>query len=1751
MKVKSVFVAVCLLTVAIGGLAQNITNKGKEFWVSYGHHQFMEQSSNSQNMVLYLSAEQPATVTVTLWGSGPNPGTNPGFFWRRTYNIPANTVISTGTATPSFAYPAITGAPGSDGWTMPKQPGGTYDSRLFTNPPPVSTGGAGLFTRGKAFQIQSDVPIVAYSHIYGSASSGATMLLPVDAWGHKYTSVNSEQSYTSNCYSWMYVIANQDNTVFQITTKVPTRAMDKTGLWPNVTKTITLNKGQVYQVIGANLGADANGNGGTNSDGYNLTGTRVRSIANSSGQCYPIAAFSGSSRTDGALQCGTGGGDNDMQQMFPEHAWGKRYVTAPLANSLSASNKQTNGFKIAVADPNTDVKRNGTLIPKATLIDGLYYKYESGTADYIEANGPIMVAQFMAGGSSCLNGGVGDPEMIYLSSMEQAIKRTGFYTNVVENITVNLLTVVIPTGGLPTLKIDGSSIWDHTYPHPNKPGYSIAVKRWSPSEAKQHIVQSDTGFNAITYGLGSVESYGYNAGTNLDNLAAFSSIRNDKDTSTATEHPFTCTSAPFHLSALIGYQPTRMEWMLSGVPGLSPNTNVVVNAPVPTGTVIIGSATYYKYSLPTSYTFSQPGDIFIPIKLTSPTVDNCSSEETVSIKINVRQKPTADFDTTKTDCPSDPIIFTGSTGGSNYTNKQWFWEFPFSALDTGQVVSHLFSPGTYPVKLTVVTDMGCVGDTIKNVMMESIPTASFTMDKHAICEGDTVTFYPGSTPTTAWYWNINRSGSSAQTYNATHNNADSFKLRFDTAGIYYVQHWVKGAGSCNSGTLTDTIRVYGKPRIGFTFAANCLHPDSLVHFTDTSWVPDSTKQVINKWKWYFGDANATPANPDSSMDKNPSHLFGYGEYIIKFIATTDKGCSRDSTDTVFMNIQPRLAFEPLDTICAVAAETDVNKGSVTNSVPGYGWYTGSGITDTAMGKFSSQIAGPGKHTITYHFASDSGCVQTLTRDIVVFATPVADFSVPDSCFNTAGLVQFSNLSTVADTQVLRYSWDFGHGAPPANTSTLENPTHNYTDGSYLIKLTASTAFGCTNTDTVTKTIRLRAALSFAALNAQCFNNDTVLVNKASVTNGVNGTGTYKGPGIIDGNAGKFVPSVAGAGTHTIWYVFDNNGCVDSISRTITIHPKPTITTFAYSPTGCLNETGTVQFSAAATAGASGIKSYRWWFGDSTVAGAESSNLQNPTFNMKDSLYHISLRVYSNNGCVRDSVDTIRFKRTPALTTPSYSPVCEDVSPLTLAAPAVTNGVKGQGVFSGGSFITPAGLFDPMAAGDGVITFQYKFTSNSGCEKTIPLSITVNPRPMASFAADQSVCHGSNVGFTPSTNTANIQTWKWIYGNGDSAIKTTALPFTYNYIDTGKYNVRLVTTSPQGCKSEPFGLTVTVHPVPKASFTLVDTICLPGGPAKFNNTTTFYASNQNLIWKWDFADGSAISSTKHPEHNYTSAGVYPVKLTATSVDGGCSSIFIKNVRTYNKPTVNFNMDPSPVCQGKPVEFTDNSNPNGSPIKSWQWDLGPEGPASGHTVNRLMNSAGDFNIKLTVTNQSSCMASLEKPLKVHIQPKIDAGPSFVVPQGTIVNFQAKANDSTSVSFSWTPKIPQLMNDDQLGAKLMVLNDGIFWLTATTNNFGCSATDSLSVKMLKQIQIPNAFSPNGDGINDLWLIPGLVDYPGHSVEIFNRQGVMVFSSHNYNTPWDGTYNGTPLPVGTYYYIIDPKNGFNIITGSITIIR
>lgn len=130
--------------------------------------------------------------------------------------------------------------------------------------------------------------------------------------------------------------------------------------------------------------------------------------------------------------------------------------------------------------------------------------------------------------------------------------------------------------------------------------------------------------------------------------------------------------------------------------------------------------------------------------------------------------------------------------------------------------------------------------------------------------------------------------------------------------------------------------------------------------------------------------------------------------------------------------------------------------------------------------------------------------------------------------------------------------------------------------------------------------------------------------------------------------------------------------------------------------------------------------------------------------------------------------------------------------------------------------------------------------------------------------------------------------------------------------------------------------------------------------------------------------------------------------------------------------------------------------------------------------------------------------------------------------------------------------LWNTGQTTSELNNLASGVYVITVTDAN-ACFDTASVVINNSEVdcIYIPNSFTPNGDNKNDTWMIKNIGLRPNCTVAIFNKWGNKLFESKGYNTPWDGTENGTLLPSDTYYYVIDLGNGKPLVNGPVTIVR
>lgn len=907
--------------------AQNKSNKGKEFWLGYGHNILFTQGNpaNGQTHVLYLSAEQAATVTVSINGTG----------WSQTVSIPANTVD----------YSVV----------VPKS--GTDDARLLNE---------GLSAKG--IHIVSDVPIVAYSHQHGITSSGATMLMPVETFGYTYYSLNFTQvSNMTDCYSWFYVVAAENNTRIQITPSDSTQG----GWEPGITYTVNLNKGEIYNVFGKTTGSLT---------GKDLTGSKIVSVSGNDGNCHPVAVFSGSSRN---VVCtgGNNGGEVMQQQIFPAIAWGTRYLTYHHVNNTSGDivSPFLSFYRVAVRNPATVVKRNGVAI--TGLINNFYYEFTSGGGDYIEADQPVLVAQYTTSSNECsgqVNPPVGDPEMIYLSPVEQGVRNAYFYSTRNQAIDYNFINIIVPQGGLSSLRIDGNAPDPAEYiTHPANSNYTVVVKRLTGAAA-QHHVSSDSSFIATAYGLGYFESYGYNMGTMVNNLNAHSEIKNTLNTNNRPD-TFTCPKTPVRLYIKLAYPATAVHWKLSQVNGIVPNTDSVISNPIPVNTSQINGRTYYTYTLQQDFSFNSPGTYYIPVSYTSPDIDACNNTETASITVLVKPGPPADFSTNGILCLKDSVQFTGATsavnGLFNYTGYLWNFD-DGSTQSTINAKKKFSAEGNHDVRYRVYADNGCIGETTKTISLQAGPALSITVSGKP-CTDSIITFtssvIPNAGNPATWWWDFGdtQTGFSSSSNIITH--------QFATAQINIsIRHMVTFATGCNPDTATYSLpAVNNNPAAAFTITADTLCPNKPVRFT-------SATSTANIWNWNFGNGTG---------QQTPPFIYKYanaGSYDVTLTVTDNNGCgSAPHTEHIDIMPAPLVNAGP-DKFVSIGSATAL-EATITNPANYiYQWSPASYLSDaTAL----NPTVTPSNDPITFIITATDKISLCSASDAVVI-TPVSKLFVP-------------------------------------------------------------------------------------------------------------------------------------------------------------------------------------------------------------------------------------------------------------------------------------------------------------------------------------------------------------------------------------------------------------------------------------------------------------------------------------------------------------------------------------------------------------------------------------------------------------------------------------------------------------------------------------------------------------------------------------------------------------------------------------
>jgi len=821
--------------------AQDFSNKGKDFWIGYGNHVRMFDNKAAEQMQVYITSDVSTNGYVEI----------PGMGFKVNFSVIANQIS-------------------------------TIDI-----PRTAALTDEGLYNTG--IHIVSDLPVVVYSFIYVSAISGATVCLPTNVLGREYYSVNYTQiSNDPDSYSYFSVVATEDNTVVEITPAGNTKG----GRAANVPFTVSLNRGQVYQVLGAEF---------TSKTGVDLTGSIIRSINTGSG-CKRIAVFCGSGKISIGCTSSAGTSDNLYQQIYPNSSWGKKYITTPTTND--GTNYQVNFYRIIRPDVNTLVKLNGAVLSSAVFTNNFYYEFSNNSTNIIEADKPIFLAQYFTTTSknlNCGNDGIGDPEMIYINPVEQTINKVtlnSMQPTFNTNITTHFINVVMKNdaGAISSFQIDGVSKAASFMPVSQDNGYAYARIQVSKGT---HTVSCDSGFNAIAYGFGGAESYGYSAGSNLRDLYQYISVENAYGT---VNLPAACKGTPFRFENVFPYQPLSISWKFNGL-----LADTTISNPIADSSWMINGRILYRYKLNRIYQLNTVGTYPIKVIADNPTADGCSGEQEIDMDLQVYNRPSVAFDTTFTGCLYDSVHFINQTTSERPILK-WSWEMGNGYDESLKSFSYKYNKaGIYTVKLSSINDIGCLSDTAQKVIMiDELPVAKFSLPA-ITCNSDSILFsnqsvLPANTSAT-FYWDFD-DGS-----NITSPDIISVKHKYAVANTYSPSMYSVTERGCKSNTAASPLIIHFNPQPDFVLPDVCLN-DVYSIFINTSTIGDSSQSQFS-YLWNFDDAaNATPLNPDSSVIKDGRHSYHRADYYQVSLKVTSKdGCVNDTTKLFTVNgAQPKANF---------------------------------------------------------------------------------------------------------------------------------------------------------------------------------------------------------------------------------------------------------------------------------------------------------------------------------------------------------------------------------------------------------------------------------------------------------------------------------------------------------------------------------------------------------------------------------------------------------------------------------------------------------------------------------------------------------------------------------------------------------------------------------------------------------------------------------------------------------------------------
>jgi FOG: PKD repeat len=1104
-----------------------------------------------------------------------------------------------------------------------------------------------------------------------------------------------------------------------------------------------------------------------------------------------------------------------------------------------------------------------------------------------------------------------------------------------------------------------------------------------------------------------------------------------------------------------------------------------------------GDGTTSTLATPT-HTFAT-GKYTISVIIT--TAGGCSDTATVIDGIYAGNKLNPNFTATPRDvCARLPIQFSDLTTGG--VADKWLWFFGDGATSAQQNPSHTYQDTGYFTVTLIVWNNGCP-DTLKFVdyIHISPPIAIFeiTGDCSAPMQRK---FIDHSIGADTWQWDLGDGTTSTLQNLPAHTYADT--------GTYKVSLTVTNFKTgCSYTQEQDVIIAIEKADFTATDTAICI--GSTVDFN----IKNIHTANINSYHWNFGDGT-------EAFTSSVSHVYSNaGKYTVTLSITDKLGCTDSLVKNLYIKVgNPVAAFKSSAPGICLNSTMTFTDSSIVNGFPiqKWIWNFGDNTTQTFTAPpFQHSYAAPGTYPVTLTVIDSKGCTDSTTQtNTITISKPKADFSSADTISCHLQTISFTNLSTGPN---LTYTWDFGDGT----TSTEINPVHQFVkEGIYNIALTITDEYGCT--DKIVK----NNFVTVADPKADFFMSDSTSTCPPLVI-----TFTNLSKNFIQRlwDFGDGTSSTLDTPTHfyntpgtynIVLTVTGYNGCIDTKAKQIIVRgPKGS---FTYKNIiGCnpltTNFIGTTQNDI----------SFIWDFNDGTTISTPDSIVSHTYINQ--GFYLPKMILVDKGGCQVPIVgtDTIKVYGVKANFSSTTTTLC-DSGYVSFKDKSLSNDIIKSYLwnFGDGSTSTQQNPVHSFKS-TGVYNTNLKVFTTQGCSDTLitPLPIKVVASPDIDIASNNGVCIPATITFKGQVLTpdSSLLKWNWNFGNGKTS--TQQNPSPQIYLSAGSFTVKAIATNSSGCKDSATKV-VQAYPLPAVKANADPIIC----KGQSINLSVTGAST----YAWFPSTGLSCTNCASPVAKPDSSIQYTVQGTSAF---GCIAwdTVLLSVR------LPFKMKVSPgdtLCAGRSAQIF------ASGASTYVWT--PSSGLNNATIaNPVATPSSTTTYMVVGKDDKGCFKdSAFVPFKVYPIPTVDAGSDKTINVGMTLDLDPKlSTDVTHVS--WTPTSGIFR--ERLPGITVKPPQTTEYTVQVTNDGGCMARDKVTVYVLcnnANVFIPNTFSPNGDGANDIFYPRGTGVFSIKAFRIFNRWGEVVYEKTNFNANdasagWNGTYKGAKLNPDVFVYTID----------------